>query len=102
MTFMGGPNFSFPLGKMKAESSVSTEIFNFSTSEKMDIDSTVLFGITVGMEVSYPVGSGAIVGGIRYINDFTKLKVKDFSSGESVEALTRRALTFSAGYQISF
>lgn len=89
ITLLAGPNLSFPLGKAKVEQSVPSD-----ATEKWDIDSKVLFGLTAGAAVAYPLGPGAIVGDLRYTTDFNKVKV------EGQEAMTRRALTFSAGYQI--
>lgn len=86
ITLLAGPNLSFPLGKAKFDMAGMDIDF--------DIDSKVLFGLTAGAAVAYPLGPGAIVGDLRYTTDFNKVKV------EGQEAMTRRALTFSAGYQI--
>lgn len=94
ITLLAGPNLSFPLGKAKVEQSFSSDYGSYDATDKWDIDSKVLFGLTAGAAVAYPLGPGAIVGDLRYTTDFNKVKV------EGQEAMTRRALTFSAGYQI--
>lgn len=97
LTALAGPHLSFPLGKVKAE----TKDFG-KKPEKHDfgIDSKALFGMTFGMAVGFPVGPGSIVGDIRYLNDFSKLRAEAYGSVNDV--LTRRTLNISLGYQMTF
>lgn len=92
LTLLAGPHISFPLGKLKAE--LDTESFDIS------INSKALVGITVGTAVAIPVGPGAIVTDIRYLNDFSKLKGEYIKPQDNI--LTRRALQLSLGYQFTF
>lgn len=99
LTALAGPHLSFPLGDMKAEIMENGTV-NTNSDQKIPIDSKALFGMTFGMAVAYPVGPGSIVGDIRYLNDFSKLRVGE---GDFVyDALTRRTLNISLGYQMTF
>lgn len=96
LTLLAGPHISFPLGTMKAEN-------NTEPQEPASIDSKALVGITVGTAVAIPVGPGAIVTDIRYLNDFSKLKVETTDPKMPLmDILTRRALQVSLGYQFTF
>lgn len=96
LTLLAGPHISFPLGTMKAEN-------NTEPQEPASIDSKALVGITVGTAVAIPVGPGAIVTDIRYLNDFSKLKVEtSYPETPLMDILTRRALQVSLGYQFTF
>lgn len=96
LTLLAGPHISFPLGTMKAE-------INTEPQEPASIDSKALVGITVGTAVAIPVGPGAIVTDIRYLNDFSKLKVETtYPEMPLTDILTRRALQVSLGYQFTF
>lgn len=96
LTLLAGPHISFPLGTMKAE-------INTEPQEPASIDSKALVGITVGTAVAIPVGPGAIVTDIRYLNDFSKLKVETTDPKMPLmDILTRRALQVSLGYQFTF
>jgi hypothetical protein len=60
----------------------------------------ITFGATVGVFGGYPVGPGKIIADIRFLMDFTPLKVKDGS--ETFEAIKRRSLNITLGYELSF
>lgn len=95
LTLLAGPHISFPLGTMNV---VETE-----NQGSASIDSKALVGITVGTAVAIPVGPGAIVTDIRYLNDFSKLKVETTDPKMPLmDILTRRALQVSLGYQFTF
>lgn len=96
LTALAGPHLSFPLGKMD----IQGEMFGNPGNAQYPIDSKVLFGMTFGMAVGFPVGPGSIVGDIRYLNDFSKLRVGEGDA--SSDMLTRRTLNISLGYQMTF
>lgn len=102
LTALVGPHLSFPLGKMKLEAKMNDKKIDVSEIGPNDfsIDSKALFGMTFGMAVAYPVGPGSIVGDIRYLNDFSKLRVE--GGGAASDMLTRRTLNISLGYQMTF
>lgn len=92
LTVLAGPHFSFPLGdlKIKYAGAEASETTNYQT-----IESKVLFGLSFGATVSYPIGPGAVIADLRYLNDFTKVKLSTLGN-----AATRRTLNMSLGYQI--
>lgn len=103
LTALVGPHLSFPLGKMKLEAKVNDkkiDLSEFGMPNDFSIDSKALFGMTFGMAVGFPVGPGSIVGDIRYLNDFSKLRVGE--GGATSDMLTRRTLNISLGYQMTF
>jgi hypothetical protein len=87
---LAGPHFSIPLGKFKTSGYYSGEY---------DPDGFA-YGITAGLFAGYPVGSGRIVGDLRFIYDLSPMKIKDY--GHTMEVIKRRGLAVTVGYEISF
>jgi len=80
-----GVYLSVPVGKVKFPS-------EFGPSRK--IDTFAVFGAQAGISIAYSAGPGALVGGIRYVNDFTSFSV------EGGPFMLRRGLYISGGYII--
>ena len=80
-----GVYLSVPVGKVKFPS-------EFGSSRK--IETFALFGAQAGISLAYSAGPGALVGGIRYVNDFTSFSVDGGSF------MLRRGLYISGGYII--
>ena len=100
ITPLVGPKFSIPVGEFSAEIEASSGGVSLNVPYDLDIDTSVLFSIVVGAGVAYKVGSGAIVGDLRYNIGASELKTED--SGEKIAIATPRGLQLSVGYQISF
>ena len=88
-----GPNLSVPLGKINFSESEG----NVSQNWEVDSDSPT-FGICFGVVAGYLIGSGRLIGDLRFILDFTQLKGRYLN--ETAGVLTRRGLILSAGYVI--
>lgn len=96
-TLFAGPNFSFPVGKVKgsviaAGSKLEGDAFEF--------DSIMVFGMQAGIDTSLGLGPLDLVLGLRYINDFANSRIKYSDSG-SDDFLTRRNLILSLGVQFN-
>jgi hypothetical protein len=89
-----GPYISLPLGKL-----------NLVIDDKGSaLDMTgVTFGFTGGFTIAYKIGPGHIVGDIRYLNDFSSLKVReDFGDGmQDANIEIRRSINVTVGYAFS-
>lgn len=97
-TLYAGPNFSFPVGKVKVS---ATGLGSETDGEAFDIDSIMVFGMQAGIDTSLGLGPLDLVLGLRYINDFANTKVKTLDSvGE--DFLTRRNLILSLGVEFGF
>lgn len=96
LTPLVGPYFSIPLESAKMEL-VQEGVVVAKSEEKIPIVNKVLLGISFGVAVGIFVGSGSIVGDIRYLNDFSKLKSSYM--GITDTCITRRSITISLGYQ---
>jgi hypothetical protein len=83
----GGPQLSIPIGKYKDPRG------NFDTDGPT-------FGAVAGVYAGYPLGPGRIIGDLRFLFDFNKLKAKEGGVTENI--LTRRGLIFAVGYEYSF
>ena len=96
-TLYAGPNFSFPVGKVKIS---ATGLGSETDGDTFDMDSTMVFGMQAGIDTSLGLGPLDLVLGLRYINDFANTKVKILDSvGE--DFLTRRNLILSLGVQFN-
>jgi len=84
---LAGPYISIPLGKFKTSGYLSTE----------DEPDGFAFGITAGLFAGYPIGPGRLVGDLRFIYDFSAMKIE-----HDYEVMERRGLALTAGYEISF
>ncbi|MBO8458024.1 MAG: outer membrane beta-barrel protein [Spirochaetes bacterium] len=97
-TLFAGPNFSFPVGKVKgsatgAGAKVEGDAFEF--------DSIMVFGMQAGIDTSLGLGPLDLVLGLRYINDFANTRIK-YSDSVSEDFLTRRNLILSLGVEFGF
>ena len=97
-TLFAGPNFSFPVGKVKvsatgAGAKVEGDAFEF--------DSIMVFGMQAGIDTSLGLGPLDLVLGLRYINDFANTRIKYSDSSRSDDFLTRRNLILSLGVQFN-
>lgn len=99
LTTLVGPHLSFPLASAKMELVQDGAVVPKS-AEAIPIANKVLFGISFGVAVGVPVGSGSIVGDVRYLNDFSK--VISSYMGTTDDCVTRRSLNISLGYQTYF
>ncbi|MDR1862560.1 MAG: PorT family protein [Treponema sp.] len=91
---VAGPVLSIPVGDV--ELSFPSELGG-STDVKTK---GITFGATAGVFGGYPVGPGKIIADIRFLMDFTPLKIKE--GGETIEAIKRRSLNITLGYEFSF
>ena len=89
---LAGPHISIPLGRAR----VSVPSILGGGSYRFDIDTSAIFGLTTGIFGAFPVGPGSIVGDLRFLFDFNTLEV------EGADAIRRRALAITVGYQMSF
>lgn len=97
-TLYAGPNFSFPVGKVKVS---ATGAGAEADGDAFDMDSTMVFGMQAGIDTSLGLGPLDLVLGLRYINDFTNTKMK-ISESVSEDFLTRRNLILSLGVEFGF
>lgn len=97
-TLYAGPNFSFPVGKVKVS---ATGAGAEADGDASDMDSTMVFGMQAGIDTSLGLGPLDLVVGLRYINDFTNTKIK-ISESVSKDFLTRRNLILSLGVEFGF
>ena len=93
---LGGPHVSLPLGYFELKETgigfgplVGEYGVGFPT-----------FGITVGLFGGFPVGPGRITGDLRYLMDFTYLKIRPF--GEDIDVAARRGISAGIGYEFIF
>lgn len=96
-TIYAGPNFSFPVGKVKAS---ATGAGSKIEGDALEIDSIMVFGMQAGIDTSLGLGPLDLVLGLRYINDFANTKVKTLDN-VSEDFLTRRNLILSLGVQFN-
>ncbi|MCL2480202.1 MAG: PorT family protein [Spirochaetaceae bacterium] len=89
---LAGPHISIPLGKAK--------ISGFGMSEKFNIENFATFGLTAGIFGGYQIGPGRILADLRFVFDFNALEEKE--EVITIEFMKRRALSLTAGYEISF
>lgn len=97
---MAGLNFSIPVGKAKVKYFDDMKTYIGEDSQEFDIKSRFIPGLVFGAGATFDLGPGAILFDARYLIDFGKFKVKN--GGIEAEALSRKSLDFSLGYQISF
>ena len=97
-TLYAGPNFSFPVGKVKVS---ATGLGSETDGKAFDIDSIMVFGMQAGIDTSLGLGPLDLVLGLRYINDFANTKIK-ISESVSEDFLTRRNLILSLGVEFGF
>jgi TolB-like protein len=90
-----GPYLSLPLGDLEYKD----HFFNdpWATQEdKFPVDSPVVFGFLGGLGAGYRIGNGYIVLDIRYLMDFSPIKLDSlYITGE----FTRRGITALVGYE---
>lgn len=96
-TLYAGPNFSFPVGKVKVS---ATGLGSETDGKSFDIDSIMVFGMQAGIDTSLGLGPLDFVLGLRYINDFANTRIKT-SGNVSDDFLTRRNLILSLGVQFN-
>jgi hypothetical protein len=84
-----GPVFTIPLGKIEYASG------DISGSYPASIPA----GFIVGIAPGFKLGPGTLFADIRFSRDFGPVSIKD-SSGGTLAAYTRSALSFSLGYEI--
>lgn len=96
-TLYAGPNFSFPVGKVKVS---ATGLGSETDGKAFDIDSIMVFGMQAGIDTSLGLGPLDFVLGLRYINDFANTRIKT-SGNVSDDFLTRRNLILSLGVQFN-
>lgn len=94
-TLYAGPNFSFPVGKVKVSATVAGE------EDAFEFDSIMVFGMQAGIDTSLGLGPLDLVLGLRYINDFANTRIKT-SGNVSDDFLTRRNLILSLGVEFGF
>lgn len=101
---MAGLNFSIPVGKAKVKYFDDMKTYIGEDSQEFDIKSRFIPGLVFGASATFDLGPGAILFDARYLIDFGKFKVDASKDGgaSDVEALSRKSLDFSLGYQISF
>ncbi|MDR2767700.1 MAG: PorT family protein [Treponema sp.] len=92
---LAGPYVSIPLGKLKAERTV----YVGTGSGKEDYSINTRLGITAGVAAGYKVGPGSIVADLRFLNDFSPVKLGD---GSKIDLFTRRGINLTLGYAIKF
>ena len=97
-TLYAGPNFSFPVGKVKVS---ATGLGSETDGKAFDIDSIMVFGMQAGIDTSLGLGPLDLVLGLRYINDFANTRIKT-SGNVSDDFLTRRNLILSLGVELGF
>ena len=88
---MAGPHISIPIGRFEIYDDREEEYI-----EKLDIDSSFVFGVTAGLFGGFPAGPGRVVGDLRFILDFDSIQA------EGMDLVRRRAVALSLGYEISF
>jgi hypothetical protein len=92
--FTLGPYVSLPLGKL-----------NLSVDDKGSaLDMTgLVFGVSAGLVAGVKAGPGYITGDLRFVHDFSSLKVQeDFSEGvEEANICLRRSISLTLGYEFS-
>ena len=104
---LAGPHLSFPLGKAEIEYEASMMGLSEAGSEKYDMEG-ITVGLTIGVFGGYKVGPGRFIGDLRFIFDFNSSQIKDtyIINGVSIkqkeDAMKRRALALTLGYEISF
>lgn len=97
-TLYAGPNFSFPVGKVKVS---ATGLGSETDGKAFDMDSTMVFGMQAGIDTSLGLGPLDLVLGLRYINDFANTRIK-YTDSTSDDFLTRRNLILSLGVEFGF
>lgn len=97
-TLFAGPNFSFPVGKVKVSATGAGAKLEGDASE---FDSIMVFGMQAGIDTSLGLGPLDLVLGLRYINDFANSRIK-YSDSRSDDFLTRRNLILSLGVEFGF
>jgi len=88
----GGPHISIPLG--------DGEISGGGMSGNIPIRTSATFGLTAGILAGHQVGSGRIIGDMRFLFDFNEVEAREF--GQTISFMQRRALLFTIGYEVSF
>ena len=103
---MAGPHISIPLGRAVnwIEPAANNE---HDYGYAFEIDTFATFGFTTGVVGAFPVGPGHIIGDLRFVFDFNSMQVVTehptiYGRQTSIDAITRRALVFTVGYQMSF
>ena len=112
--FIAGPHISIPLGRavqwMEPASAIA-DYFGPPTGGAAEIDNFATFGVTAGAVGGFPVGPGHIIGDLRFVFDFNAMQVRvgnedrygnPLPGTRTFDAMARRALVFTLGYQISF
>lgn len=97
-TLYAGPNFSFPVGKVKVS---ATGAGSKIEGDAFEFDSIMVFGMQAGIDTSLGLGPLDLVLGLRYINDFANTRIK-YSDSRSDDFLTRRNLILSLGVEFGF
>ena len=97
-----GPNFSIPVGEPKAgmEVEMNGTKMDMSDSSGMSVTGFVP-GIVAGVAVGLPLGPGALMFDLSYVNDFTPVKAKQEGIDDQ-NLLIRRNFNISLGYELKF
>jgi len=106
---LAGPHISIPLGRalLWMESPLLPELGGLGIAA--EIDNFATFGLTAGVVAGIPAGPGRFVGDLRFLFDFNSIGVNipgfdddgDITT-RTIDVMTRRALVFTLGYQLSF
>ena len=101
-----GPNFSIPLGTLrhKQESTITMDgdVTKDFLEKSYDFSSRFIPGIVAGVAVGLPLGAGALVADLRYVNDFTPVSVNPGAGRGETNLFTRRNFDISLGYELRF
>jgi hypothetical protein len=93
-----GPYISLPIGK------VNLTVVDTGAGRALDTTGYT-FGVTGGFVIGKKVGPGNIIGDLRFLNDFSSLKVRDeFEKGKGIEEaniIIRRSINLTIGYEFS-
>jgi hypothetical protein len=81
---------------------LSIPLYVYASGWKTVDTEGVNFGITGGVFGSCNLGSGRIIGGLRFLFDFSPLKIVIPVTNSVEDVLTRRELIFSFGYEFTF
>ena len=85
------PYLSIPVSKMNV---------NISGVGNTSVETTgIVLGVLGGVSVGFPVGPGNIIGDIRYLNDFSDVKIN--YNGRTVNSFLRRSVNVTIGYELS-
>jgi hypothetical protein len=89
-----GPQISIPIGDIE---------FDITGYQKIDGEADgFAFGAVAGLYAGFPLGSGLLLGDIRFYYDFNAQQGKSEYNPEVEGFINRRGLIFTLGYEFSF